>query len=41
MRRLLLVDAIELFASEQEALTQGITWTEGKAEALNLRGTFK
>ncbi|KAL7416760.1 hypothetical protein BDY24DRAFT_378180 [Mrakia frigida] len=29
------------FTLAQEALTQGITWTEGKAEALNLRGTFK
>lgn len=24
-----------------EALTQGISWDAGKAEALNLRGTFK
>jgi import receptor subunit TOM70 len=24
-----------------EALEQGISWDEGKAEALNLRGTFK
>lgn len=29
------------FTLAQEALSQGITWTEGKAEALNLRGTFK
>lgn len=25
----------------QEAITQGISWDQGKAEALNLRGTFK
>jgi import receptor subunit TOM70 len=24
-----------------EAIEQGISWDEGKAEALNLRGTFK
>jgi import receptor subunit TOM70 len=34
-------DYTHTFTLVNESLDQGISWNEGKAEALNLRGTFK
>ena len=34
-------DYAHSFSFVNEAIEQGITWEQGRAEALNLRGTFK
>jgi mitochondrial import receptor subunit TOM70 len=34
-------DYIHAFTLVSESLNLGISWTQGHAEALNLRGTFK
>jgi import receptor subunit TOM70 len=34
-------DYLQAMSLINEAIEQGISWDEGKAEALNLRGTFK
>lgn len=34
-------DYTHSFSLVHEAIEQGISWPEGKAEAMNMRGTFK